>query len=185
MKEITIKNTIPVEILIEIENELMFAGDVNHLRYTKLSKLMHKVDTTCDELAHAIDLADKMPICDIYNLVLEHDIAFSEIDEVAFVLDIAKKYNVTRDDAVFRIQSVRKVNKELERLGQTISKYQKSNGKTITKMVEFTISMAVARAMLVGYGYLQRVVDEMNDDEVFSAVLKCTDRYGAKFRIIE
>jgi hypothetical protein len=39
--------------------------------------------------------------------------------------------------------------------------------------------------MLVGYGYPQRVVDDMSDDEVVLAVLGRTSQYGAEFKVVE
>lgn len=180
------KNYVPGKILVQIEDELMRAGDKNHISYARLSALMH-AGIGCDELARAIDLAWRMPICEIADFIAEYDNSSPKMDELKFVANIGTKYRVSHDEVIFRIQAVRKIQRYLNEHDENVCKYKKikNNTKTLTKRVDFTISIAVARAMLVGYGYLQRVVDDMSDDEVFLAVIDRISKYGAEFKIVE
>ena len=180
------KNKIPAKILVRIEDELKRAGDPKNISYARLSALMHE-GIGCDELAKAIDLSWRMPICEIAEHIFQYDNNSPKMDEMKFIADLGKQYRVSADEVIFRIQGVRKVQDYLDDRNENVYQYKKikNDNRRITKRVDFTVSIPVARAMLVGYGYLQRVVDDMSDDEVVLAVLGRTSQYGAEFKVVE
>jgi hypothetical protein len=181
-----LNNKIPAKILVRIEDELLRAGDPKNISYARLSTLMHE-GVGCDELAKAIDLSWRMPICEIAEHIFQYDNSSPKMDEIKFITGLGSIYRVPHDEVVFRIQGVRKVQDYLDDRSENLYQYKKQKNKEhyITKRVDFTVSIAVARAMLVGYGYLQRVVDDMSDDEVVLAVLGRTSQYGAEFKVVE
>lgn len=53
----------------------------------------------------------------------------------------------------------------------------------MTKVVEVTVNIELARKMLKVAGYM--LVDDMTDDEVFEAALKMNEEYGVKCSVKE
>ena len=105
------KNNIPVSALIEIERQVERKNETGELSYTTLSKLMHDGAINCDVLAQAIDMAIVMPKKEIEVALEEYDSSHPKMDAVKFVNELAKKYDVKRNDVILRIQYVRRINR--------------------------------------------------------------------------
>jgi hypothetical protein len=73
-----LKNNIPASVLVEIENDILLVGNNQNANCVHLSQTVYK-DVCCGEIARAIDLARKMPVCEIYDLIFEYDLAFTDL----------------------------------------------------------------------------------------------------------
>lgn len=115
------KKKIPVCTLIEIENQIELSQKTGILSYTNLSKLMHDNYVSCDDLAKAIDLSLAMPYKEIVATIKDYDQSSISMDELKFVQSLVDKYNVSTKDVIKRIQCVRRIEKEIDRLSKIVS----------------------------------------------------------------
>lgn len=103
------KKKIPTDILIQIEETTKEYRETGVFHYTKISSFKSRYDVDTDTVAKAIDLAHIMPFDEIHAAIIEYDNSSPKMDELKFVSDLCKKYDVRRSDVIDRIQYVRRI----------------------------------------------------------------------------
>ena len=173
------KNKIPSIVLVQIEEELKDAHDIKSISYARLSKLMRD-DINCDDLARAIDLAWVMPVTEMVEHIAIYDNSSPKMDAYKFIRQLSTQYGVTRQDVIFRIQGVRKIQNKLADLGESVEQYkrQKNESDYITQSLKITIHIPSAKTMLLSHGYTPKDISKMNDNDILDAVFTTMLSHG-------
>ena len=173
------KNNIPSSVLVQIEDELKNVQDPQSINYARLSKLMRD-GINCDDLARAIDLAWVMPVTEMAEHIATYDKSSPKMDAYKFIRQLGTQYGVTRQDVIFRIQGVRKIQNKLADMGESLEQYerQKNEADYVTQSVKMTIHIPTAKAMLLSHGYTQKDISKMNDNDILDAVFATMLSHG-------
>lgn len=105
---------------VEIEAEFAKALDIFENRDKALKDMISKIKTI-EESEYLFEVY-QMPIEEISKEIKRYDSSYPRLDELKFVNDLCKRYNVERRTIVKRIQNVRRVNRYLKEKDKTLVK---------------------------------------------------------------
>lgn len=109
------KQKISAETLIDIERVIREHNKAGEYNFAKLEGILGPKDNQNQLHKQALELAFVMPLGEMTKAIGEYDESSPKMDELKFVSDLAKKYNVERGQVITRIQHVRRINKKLQK----------------------------------------------------------------------
>ena len=112
---IYMKQKISAETLIDIERVIREHKKTGEYNFAKLEEILSPKDNQNQLHKQALELAFIMPLGEMTKVIREYDESSPKMDELKFVSDLAKKYNVERGQVITRIQHVRRINEKLQK----------------------------------------------------------------------
>ena len=113
--------------MVEIEREFLKSLNMYENRDKALTDMILKVKTI--EESEYLYEAYIMPIEEISKEIKRYDSSSPRLDELKFVNDLCKRYNVDRRTIVKRIQNVRTVNRYLKLKKMELNQIEEENSK--------------------------------------------------------
>ena len=113
--------------MVEIEREFLKSLNMYENRDKALTDMILKVKTI--EESEYLYEAYLMPIEEISKEIKRYDSSSPRLDELKFVNDLCKRYNVDRRTIVKRIQNVRTVNRYLKLKKMELNQVKEENSK--------------------------------------------------------
>ena len=113
--------------MVEIEREFLKSLNIYENRDKALTDMILKVKTI--EESEYLYEAYIMPIEEISKEIKRYDSSSPRLDELKFVNDLCKRYNVDRRTIVKRIQNVRTVNRYLKLKKMELNQTEEENSK--------------------------------------------------------
>ena len=111
--------------MVEIEREFLKSLNMYENRDKALTDMILKVKTI--EESEYLYEAYLMPIEEISKEIKRYDSSSPRLDELKFVNDLCKRYNVDRRTIVKRIQNVRTVNRYLKLKKMELNQIEEKN----------------------------------------------------------
>lgn len=113
--------------MVEIERDFLKSLNIYENRDKALTDMILKVKTI--EESEYLYEAYLMPIEEISKEIKRYDSSSPRLDELKFVNDLCKRYNVDRRTIVKRIQNVRTVNRYLKLKKMELNQIEEENSK--------------------------------------------------------
>ena len=113
--------------MVEIERDFLKSLNIYENRDKALTDMILKVKTI--EESEYLYEAYLMPIEEISKEIKRYDSSRPRLDELKFVNDLCKRYNVDRRTIVKRIQNVRTVNRYLKLKKMELNQIEEENSK--------------------------------------------------------
>ena len=113
--------------MVEIERDFLKSLNMYENRDKALTDMILKVKTI--EESEYLYEAYLMPIEEISKEIKRYDSSSPRLDELKFVNDLCKRYNVDRRTIVKRIQNVRTVNRYLKLKKMELNQIEEKNSK--------------------------------------------------------
>lgn len=112
---------------VEIEVEFLKSLNMHENRDKALTDMILKVKTIEEsEYLYEVYL---MPIEEISKEIKRYDSSIPKLDELKFVNELCKRYNVDRKAIIKRIQNVRRINRYLKEKNVMLKQTSEEKGK--------------------------------------------------------